>query len=96
MAFGVVDKTGKVTRLDTFEAPYASMIHDFFVTRNYAMIPVMPLTGSMERAMSGQPPFAWDPALGLAYRRAAPRRARRNRALVHHRSLLRLPPHEHV
>jgi carotenoid cleavage dioxygenase len=76
IAFGVADKTGKVTRLDTFEAPYASMIHDFFVTRNYAMIPVMPLTGSLERA--------------------APRRADRNRALVHHRSLLRLPPHEHV
>ena len=64
LAYGTVDKTGKVTRLDTFEAPYSSMIHDFFVTRNYAMFPVLPLTGSLQRAMAGQMPFAWEPEKG--------------------------------
>lgn len=64
IAWGVVDKTGVVTRMETFEAPYASMIHDFFVTENHVMIPVLPLTGSLERAMSGKPPFAWEPDKG--------------------------------
>ena len=62
--YGVTDKTGKVTRRDRFAAPYASMIHDFMVTRNYVMFPVMPLTGDLQRAMKGLPPLAWEPAKG--------------------------------
>ncbi|MBI3676035.1 MAG: carotenoid oxygenase family protein [Proteobacteria bacterium] len=64
IAYGVVDKTGKVTRLDRIKAPFCSMIHDFFVTKNYVLFPVLPLTGSMQRAMSGKPPFAWEPDKG--------------------------------
>ncbi len=64
VAYGVTDKTGKVTRLDMFKAPFSSMIHDFFVTRNYAMFPVLPLSGSLQRAMNGLPPFAWEPDKG--------------------------------
>ncbi len=47
--YGVTDKTGKVTRRDRFAAPYASVIHDFIVTRNYVMFPVLPLTGDLQR-----------------------------------------------
>jgi carotenoid cleavage dioxygenase len=64
MAYGVVDKRGKVTRLDRFDAPYASMVHDFLVTRNHALFPILPLTGSLPRAMQGGPPFAWEPEKG--------------------------------
>lgn len=64
MAYGVVDKSGTVTRLDKFEAPYASMVHDFLVTKNYALFPVLPLSASLQRAMSGKPPFGWEPELG--------------------------------
>ena len=64
MAYGVVDKNGAVTRLDTFDAPFASMVHDFLVTRNYALFPILPLTGSLERAMNGKPPFGWEPEMG--------------------------------
>jgi carotenoid cleavage dioxygenase len=64
IAYGVVDKTGKVTRLDMFKAPYSSMIHDFFVTRNYVAFPVLPLTGSLPRVMNGGPAFAWEPDKG--------------------------------
>jgi carotenoid cleavage dioxygenase-like enzyme len=62
--YGVTDKTGKVTRRDRFAAPYASMIHDFMVTRNYVMFPVMPLTGDLRRASKGLPPMAWEPTKG--------------------------------
>ena len=36
------------------------MVHDFMVTRNYVLFPVLPLTGSMQRAMSGKPAYAWE------------------------------------
>lgn len=62
--YGVTDKTGKVTRRDRFEAPYASMIHDFMVTRNYVLFPVLPLSMDMSRAMKGGPAIAWDPGKG--------------------------------
>jgi carotenoid cleavage dioxygenase len=64
VAYGVVDKTGKVTRLDRFDAPFASMIHDFMVTKRHILIPVLPLTGSLDRAMKGESPFAWEPEAG--------------------------------
>ena len=64
IGYGVADKTGKVTRLDMLKAPFCSMIHDFLVTKNYVAFPVLPLTGNLERAMSGKPAFAWEPDKG--------------------------------
>ena len=64
LVFGIVDRTGQVTRLDRFQAPYSSMVHDFLVTKNYALFPILPLSGSLERAMSGKPAFGWEPELG--------------------------------
>jgi carotenoid cleavage dioxygenase len=40
------------------------MIHDFAVTRDHVVIPVLPLTGSLQRAMGGKPVFAWEPEKG--------------------------------
>jgi carotenoid cleavage dioxygenase len=62
--YGVTDASGKVTRRDRFEAPYASMIHDFIVTKNYVAFPVLPLNGDIQRAMKGGPALAWDPSRG--------------------------------
>lgn len=64
MVYGVVDKSGTVTRLDCFSAPYSSMVHDFLVTRGHVLFPILPLTGSLERAMAGGPAFAWEPEKG--------------------------------
>jgi carotenoid cleavage dioxygenase-like enzyme len=58
---GVTDKTGTVTRSDRFAAPYPSVIHDFMVTRNYVMFPILSLTGDFDRAKKGLPPMAWEP-----------------------------------
>ena len=44
--------------------PFPSMIHDFAVTKNWIVVPIFPLTSSMERAMGGKPPFAWEPDKG--------------------------------
>jgi carotenoid cleavage dioxygenase len=75
MAYGTVDRDGRVTRFDSFEAPFASMVHDFMVTRRHALFPVLPLAGSLPRAMAGGPPFAWEPERGArigVLRRDAP------------------------
>jgi len=64
VSWGVADKDGKLIKRETFEAPYCSMIHDCIVTEHYIVIPVLPLTGSLPRAMSGKPVFAWEPQVG--------------------------------
>jgi carotenoid cleavage dioxygenase-like enzyme len=64
LSFGSVEASGAVTRFEKFQAPYASMVHDFIVTEHHLLFPVLPITGSMTRAMAGQPPYAWEPDKG--------------------------------
>lgn len=64
MSYGVTDKDGRVVRRDDFQAPFSSMVHDFMVTANHVLFPILPLTGSLERAMKGLPAFAWEPEKG--------------------------------
>ncbi len=64
ISYGVLDRTGAVSRFERFEAPFASMVHDFIVTEHYVLFPILPLTGSMQRTMSGKPPYAWEPDKG--------------------------------
>ncbi|MBV8927126.1 MAG: carotenoid oxygenase family protein [Bradyrhizobium sp.] len=64
LSFGSVSAAGKVTRFDHFEAPYASMVHDFIVTEHHLLFPVLPITGSLQRALGGQPAYAWEPEKG--------------------------------
>jgi carotenoid cleavage dioxygenase len=61
VSWGMADAAGELVRRETFVAPYCSMIHDFALTGRYLAIPVMPLTGDLQRAMGGRPPFAWEP-----------------------------------
>ena len=64
MAWGTVEPDGRVSAHEVFPAPYCSMVHDFAVTATRIVFPVLPLTGSMERAMAGRPAFAWEPGQG--------------------------------
>ena len=64
LSFGSVNSSGLVTRFDRLEAPYASMVHDFIVTERHLLFPILPITGSMDRAMRGRPPYAWEPDKG--------------------------------
>jgi carotenoid cleavage dioxygenase len=61
VSWGIADAQGRLLRRETFEAPYCSMIHDFMVTEHHVLIPVLPLSGSLDRAMRGGPVFAWEP-----------------------------------
>ena len=60
----VVDKDGAMLRSVHILAPFPSMVHDFVVTRSHIIFPIFPLTGSMDRAMSGKPAYAWEPDKG--------------------------------
>lgn len=63
MLYGVMDAHCEVTRIASFQAPYASMVHDFMMTRAHVLFPITPLTFSVERAMRGKPLLAWDKGL---------------------------------
>jgi carotenoid cleavage dioxygenase len=64
MSYGITAADGTVLSRQDFQAPYSSMVHDFMVTERHVLFPVLPLTGSLERAMGGRPPFAWEPEKG--------------------------------
>jgi carotenoid cleavage dioxygenase-like enzyme len=64
MSYGVINRKGCLARLDRFEAPFSSMVHDFMTTANHVLFPVLPLTGDLGRAMKGGPAFAWEPEKG--------------------------------
>lgn len=60
----VIGPDGQLRRSEEFMAPMASMLHDFCPTQHHVVLPMFPLTMSMERAQKGQPPLAWEPELG--------------------------------
>ncbi|MBT8078043.1 MAG: carotenoid oxygenase family protein [Gammaproteobacteria bacterium] len=62
--FHVVDAKGKLLRSEQFKAPFPAMVHDFVVTSDYVLFPIFPLTADLDRAVSGGPPFAWEPEKG--------------------------------
>jgi carotenoid cleavage dioxygenase len=64
VSYGVTSAAGEVLRRDDFEAPYSSMVHDFLVTQDHVLFPILPLTGSLQRAMNGGPAYAWEPQKG--------------------------------
>jgi carotenoid cleavage dioxygenase-like enzyme len=64
MSYGTIGADGRVTRIERFEVPYCSMVHDFAVTDRHVLFPVLPLRGSRERVHAGGMPFAWEPELG--------------------------------
>lgn len=64
MAYYTIDRGGTLTDYQEFDAPYVAMVHDFCVTRDFVLFPIMPLTGSIERAMNQKPAYAWEPDKG--------------------------------
>ncbi|GIT39056.1 MAG: hypothetical protein Ct9H300mP8_02520 [Gammaproteobacteria bacterium] len=64
LSYQVVNADGVLTRSERFEAPISSMVHDFIVTSEHVIFPILPLTGSVQRAMRGEPAFAWEPDKG--------------------------------
>ena len=96
MTYGAIAASGVVNRFERFEAPYSSMVHDFIVTENYVLFPILPLTGSMDRAMQRTSGLRLGARQGRLRRRHEARRLDQGHPLVPRRGLLRLPHHERV
>lgn len=64
MSFGTADRSGQLTKLEYFKAPYPAIVHDFIVTASHVAIPILPLCGNFWRAARGGEPYVWDPSKG--------------------------------
>jgi len=60
IAYYEADASGRIVHEAWFEAPYSSMVHDWAVTENFVVFPVIPLTASLERLKAGGPLYVWD------------------------------------
>jgi carotenoid cleavage dioxygenase len=60
VAYYVIGADGQIKHEVWFEMPYTCMMHDWVVTEDYVVFPVIPITSSLERARSGQSVFMWD------------------------------------
>ncbi|GGE96523.1 carotenoid oxygenase family protein [Sphingomonas prati] len=49
------------------KAPYAGMVHDFAVTPNYVIFPVLPATANVDRIKDGGRHFEWQGGLGFQF-----------------------------
>ena len=53
VAYCLVDRRGSLVREQWFDVPYCSMMHDFTITKNYALFPVYPTTCDAARVQAG-------------------------------------------
>jgi carotenoid cleavage dioxygenase-like enzyme len=60
VALCVISPDGELIREEQFEAPYASFMHDFAVTREHIIFLVFPTTADLDRIKSGGPHWVWD------------------------------------
>ena len=60
LRYNVVSADGASAKTQWLDQPYCSMMHDMALTENHVVFPCLPLTLSLERAMSGKPPTAWE------------------------------------
>lgn len=73
VAYYVIDKHGEIVHETWFQVPYANLMHDFGVTEDYVIWPIVPVCSSLERAKQGKPVFGWDSAKDV-YLAILPRR----------------------
>lgn len=58
-----VSPSGALLKEVWFKAPYYCMMHDFGVTADYVVFPVVPMVSSWERLKAGLPHFGFDKTL---------------------------------
>lgn len=59
----VFDKAGKLIREQWFHTPYPGLSHDWGVTREHIILPIMPLVASEARLRAGGAYYEYDPDL---------------------------------
>lgn len=59
LRYGEVSREGALSLVREVPLPHGTMIHDFVITKNFAVIPVFPFAFEVERAMAGDNPFVF-------------------------------------
>lgn len=59
----VFDRRGNLVREQWFQTPHPGLSHDWGVTREHVVFPIMPLTASDARLRAGKPYYQYDPDL---------------------------------
>ena len=65
LSYVEIDKQGALTKELFLEAPYYCMVHDFAVTEDYVIFPILPIIGSWDRLKAGMPHFGYDASLPM-------------------------------
>lgn len=56
-----ISPEGRIVHEQWFEAPYSGMVHDFAVTADYIVIPIVPITSNAAWLKQRRPHYHWDP-----------------------------------
>ncbi len=65
MVYYEITADGRKTREVWFEIPYYCMMHDFGLTKDYAIFHLVPITSSWERLEAGLPHFGFDTTMPI-------------------------------
>jgi carotenoid cleavage dioxygenase-like enzyme len=60
----IADPAGELVLAQSLSGPFAALIHDFAMTRDFIVVAFCPVTVSVRRAMAGLPLIAWEPERG--------------------------------
>jgi carotenoid cleavage dioxygenase len=64
VTYHVVDRDGALVHTQPIEVGGPTMVHDFAISRNYAIFLDLPLVFDLDLAISGGMPFEWRPSYG--------------------------------
>ena len=67
MTLQVIDRNGKLIREEEFMSPFPGIGHDFALTTEHIIFPIMPLTVDLRRVRQGGDFYAYDPDLTPVY-----------------------------
>lgn len=61
IAYCIADREGRLVSEQWFDAPYCAMMHDFTITKNYALFPIYPTTCDLARLKAGGDHWVHEP-----------------------------------
>lgn len=65
LCYYAADRFGNITKVEPIEAPYSGFLHDFLITEDYAIFPLVPVTATAEkkRKAGNKNLVSWAPEL---------------------------------
>ena len=59
MRYDIINADGTLQKSEVLPVPHMALLHTFFLTENWTIIPVIPIDTDIERAQKGGPMTAW-------------------------------------